>query len=178
MATDEAPPMTIVRYVAGLLIALLAHAAGVWAVPEFARAVDLFLVLTVLYGLRGHSLGGLSGGLAAGLVQDALTAGPFGLHGFANTLVGYGVARLTQRVVVERPSGVLLVTAAASLVQQAVLASLALLLLPDRELPQPMWIGIRALGCGVIATLVFIATQRWRTGAETRRLTRGKPLRL
>jgi len=170
--------MTVIRYVAGLLIALLVHAAGVWAVPEFARAVDLFLVLTVLYGLRGHSLGGLSGGLAAGLAQDALTAGPFGLHGLANTVVGYGVARLTQRLVIERPSGVLLVTAAASLVQQAILASLVLLLLPNRELPEPAWIGLRALGCGVIATAVWIATQRWRTGAESRRLNRGKPLRL
>jgi rod shape-determining protein MreD len=170
--------MTVIRYVAGLLIALLVHSAGVWAVPEFARAVDLFLVLTVLYGLRGHSLGGLSGVLAAGLAQDALTAGPFGLHGFANTVVGYGVARLTQRLVIERPSGVLLVTAAASLVQQAILASLVLLLLPNRELPEPAWIGLRALGCGVIATEVWIATQRWRTGAESRRLNRGKPLRL
>lgn len=175
--------MSVVRYVAGLLIALLIHAAGVWAIPEFARAIDLFLVVTVLYGLRaesagGSSLGGLGGGLVAGLVQDVLTAGPFGLHGFANTLVGYGAARLTQRLVIERPSGVLLVTAAASLVQQAILASLVLLLLPERELPEPMWIGIRAAGCGIVGMAVWIATQRWRSGAESRRLTRGKPLRL
>lgn len=170
--------MTIVRYVAALLVAILVHAAGVWAAAEFALAVDLFLVLTVLYGLRGSSLGGLFGGLGAGLVQDVLTAGPFGLHGLANTIVGYGVARLTQRLVVERPSGVLLVAAAASLVQQAILASLVLLLLPQRELPEPMWLGIRAVGCGVVATVVYLATQRWRRGAETRRLARGKPLRL
>lgn len=170
--------MTIVRYAAALLVVVLVHAAGMWAIPEFARAVDLFLVLSVLYGLRGESFGGLAGGLAAGLVQDVLTAGPFGLHGFANTLVGYGAARLTQRLVIERPSGVLLVTTAASLVQQAVLASLVLLLLPERELPEPMWIGIRAAGCGVAAMIAWIATQRWRAGAETRRLTRGKPLRL
>lgn len=170
--------MTVVRYVALLLITLLVHVAGVWTIPEFARAVDLFLVLSVLYGLRGESFGGLAGGLGAGLVQDVLTAGPFGLHGFANTLVGYGVARLTQRLVIERPSGVLLVTAAASLVQQAVLASLVLLLLPERELPEPVWIGVRAAGCGVVATVIYLATQRWRRGSETRRLTRGKPLRL
>jgi rod shape-determining protein MreD len=170
--------LRLARYVASLLVALLVHTLGVWLIPEYGRAVDLFLVLTVLYGLRGDSLGGLAGGLTAGLVEDVLTAGPFGLHGFANTLVGYGAARLAQRLVIERPSGVFLLTAAGSAVQQALLASLVLLLLPERELPAPMWIGIRAAVCGVIGMVVFIATQRWRSGAETRRLGRGKKLRL
>jgi rod shape-determining protein MreD len=170
--------MTAVRYAAALLVVLLVHSLGTWLIPEYGRSVDLFLVLTVLWGLRGDSLGGLAGGLLAGLVEDVLTAGPFGLHGFANTLVGYGAARLAQRLVIERPSGVLLVTAAGSAVQQALLASLVLLLLPERELPAPLWIAIRAGVCGVVGLVVFVATQRWRSGAETRRLSRGKPLRL
>ncbi len=170
--------LSAVRYAAGLLVVLLVHSAGVALIPEFGRSVDLFLVLTVLYGLRGGSFGGLAGGLVAGLVEDVLTAGLFGLHGFANTLVGYGTARLAQRLVIERPSGVFLVAAAASVVQQVVLASLVLILLPERELPEPLWIGIRALGCGLVALVVFASGQRWRTGTQQRRLHRGKRLRL
>lgn len=170
--------MLAVRYVAALLVVLLVHSLGVWFVPEFARLIDLFVVLVVLTGMRGNSFAGLIGGLVAGLAQDVLSAGLFGLHGFADTLVGYGSARLAQRLVIERPSGVLLVAAAGSIVQQAVLVGLAFALLPERELPEPMWIGLRAASAGVIAMVVFAGGARWRTGSQERRLSRGKRLRL
>lgn len=170
--------MLAVRYVAALLIVLLVHSLGVWMVPEFARAIDLFVVLVVLTGLRADSFAGLAGGLVAGLAQDVLSAGLFGLHGFADTLVGYGSARLSQRLVIERPSGVLLVAAAGSIVQQAVLVGLAFALLPEGELPEPTWIGIRAASSGVIAMVVFAAGARWRSGSQARRLSRSKRLRL
>jgi len=54
--------------------------------PNFARAVDIFLVVAALYGLRGNSLSGLLVGLVVGLLQDTLTSGLFGLFGFADTI--------------------------------------------------------------------------------------------
>lgn len=170
--------MLAVRYVAALLVVLLVHSLGVWLVPEFARAIDLFVVLVVLTGLRGDSLAGLIGGLVAGLAQDVLSAGLFGLHGLADTIVGYGAARLSQRLVVERPSGVLLVAAAGSIVQQALLVGLASALLPEQELPEPLWIGVRAATTGAIAMIVFAAGSRWSSGSQARRLSRSKRLRL
>ena len=36
--------------------------------PDFARAVDVFLVVVALHGLRGNSLSGLLVGLLVGLL--------------------------------------------------------------------------------------------------------------
>ncbi len=66
--------------------------------PAAANVVELFVLLVILTSLRGNSLHGLTGGLAAGLVQDTLTASLFGLHSLACCVVGYAVARASQRI--------------------------------------------------------------------------------
>ena len=85
--------MRSIRFAAGLVLAVLAYAGAVRVMPGLAQAVDPFLVVAVLNALGGSSLAGFAGGLASGLVQDALTGGLFGLYGFANTLIGYAAAR-------------------------------------------------------------------------------------
>jgi rod shape-determining protein MreD len=59
-------------------------------------------------------------------LQDGLAGGLFGLHAFADTLVGYGVALAAQRVVVGQQAARVLVFAAAALLQQLVLVALLL----------------------------------------------------
>jgi len=166
------------RFALALALAVLAHAAGVHLYPAFGRAVDLFLVLAVLHALDGDSRAGLLGGLAAGTAHDALAGGLFGLFGFADTIVGYGVARLSQRLVIERPSGVLPVAAVAAVVQQAVAVGLAVVLLPEPRLPEPVWLAVRAVTSGVLGTLLFAFGRWWRGGADRRRQRKRERIQL
>lgn len=147
--------MRVLRFVLGLAAAVVVHAVGVRLVPHWSQVVDLFAVVVTLNALGGNSLGGLGGGVAAGMAQDALTGGMFGLYGFADTIVGYAVARAAQRLVIERAIGVFPVAAAASLVQQAIVVGLTVLLLPEPRLPDLGWVAARALVSGVVATLLY-----------------------
>lgn len=168
--------MPTVRFAAALVAVVAIHCFGVWLWPEFARSIDLFLVLTVLFARRGDTLAGLLGGLAAGLVHDVLGAGPFALHGFANTAVGYAVARLSQRLMVDRTSGVLLMTLLAAVVQRTILAGLTLALLPDPVLPGPRWTALLVTTTAVTAASFFAASRRLKGGLATRRRNRSKRL--
>jgi len=168
----------LLRFAAALLSVVLLHVLGVSLVPEFARVIDLFLVLTVLYAMGGDPLVGLLVGLTAGLCHDVFTGGLFALHGFADTLVGYGLARLAQRLVIDRVSGAFLVAGVASAVQQVVLAGLVLLLLPEPELPEPVWIVVRAAATGGAATAVLLASRNLRQGLAERRQRRSQRLHL
>ena len=170
--------MESLKLLAAVALAALVHFVGVRLWPDFARAVDVFLVVVALHGLRGNSLSGLLVGLLVGLLQDTLTSGPFGLFGFADTITGYVTARLAQRLVIQRPSGVLALVSFASALQQAVAVGLAFLLLPAPESPSPIWAVIRAGSCGVLGMAVYVVAGRWRNSAETRRRGRMSRLRL
>jgi cell shape-determining protein MreD len=115
-------------------------------------------------------------------VQDTLTSGPFGLFGFADTAVAYGMARLAQRLVIQRTTGVFAVVSFASLSQQVILATLAFLLLPNPSLPDPLGMILQALAkavaCGVLGMLIYGLAGRYRLAVEVRRRGRMGRLRL
>jgi len=138
----------------GFLLAALLQVAGLEAWPEFPRAFDLLLVAVVYFARDGRAVAALGVGSAGGLVADALAGGPLGLHGFADTLVAYTTARVAQQLVVERPSGVLLVFTLASALQQALLAALGVVLLPAVQLPGAPWMVARALSTGLLGLLL------------------------
>ncbi len=168
--------MRALKLVAALAAALLVHLVGLRLWPDFPRLVDVFLVVVVLHALDGETLPGLLGGLAVGLLQDALTGGLYGLYGFADTIVGYGTARLAQRLVIQRATGVFGVVAFAAALQQAVVVLLAFLLRPDPGLPQPGGVAVRALICGAAGMAAHLAIRSWHRGVESRR--RGRMSRL
>jgi rod shape-determining protein MreD len=168
----------VLKFLAALAAAVLVHLAGMQLVPAFTRLVDVFLVVVVLCGLQGDSLAALLAGLAVGFVHDSLTGGPFGLFGFADTIVGYSTARLAQRLVIQRATGVLGVVGFAAVLQQAIVVALAFLLLPQPALPDPLWVVARAALCGLLGMAVHIAGRRWRRAAEARRRGRMSRLRL
>jgi rod shape-determining protein MreD len=170
--------MRFLRFATALLAVVLLHVLGVWLIPEFARVMDLFLVLTVLYAMGGDTLSGMFVGLVAGLCHDVLTGGLFALHGFADTLVGYGLARLAQRLVIDQVSGAFLVAGVAAAVQQVLLAGLVLMLLPAPELPEPVWIAIRAAATGAAAAAVLLASRNLREGLAEHRHRRAQRLHL
>jgi rod shape-determining protein MreD len=170
--------VSALKLIAALAAAVLLHLLGAHLMPSFTLFVDVFLVMVVLYALEGSSLAALLAGLVVGLLHDTLTSGPYGLFGFADTIVGYTTARLAQRLVIQRSTGVLALVSFASVAQQAIVAGLAFVLLPTPELPNPLWVAVKAGVCGLLGMLIHIATINWRRSAETRKRGRMSRLRL
>ncbi len=170
--------MRALKLLAGLGAALLLHLAGTQLYGGFGRFLDLFLVVVVLYALEGETLSAIFVGLLVGLLHDTLTGGPFGLFGFADTIVGYGTARLAQHLVIQRATGVLGVVAFASALQQAIVVALTFLLLPEPSLPEPFGVAVQAVVCGLLGMAAYVAGRHWRQGLDTRRRNRMNRLRL
>src|SRR6185369_5251891 len=112
------PVHPAIKLALGLAAAVLAHFVGTRLFPVFPQVVDLFLVVVALNALSGNSLAGLLAGMVVGLLYDSLYSHLYGLYGFADTIVGYGTARLAQRLVIQRPTGVLAVVGLATILEQ------------------------------------------------------------
>ena len=166
------------RFAAALLVVTATHLLGVGLWSGFSLAFDLFLVLAIFNALDGDTFAGLAGGLVAGLVADAVTGGLYGLHGLADTMVGYGTAFATQRLVVQRPSSVFLVFTLAAALQQLVLATVTLLMLPHPELAAYPWVVAKVIGTGILGVLCFVARSQLRTRYATWRRTRTVRVRM
>ena len=143
-----------------LLVAVVVHLFGVGLWSGFGLVFDLFLVLAIFNALDGDTFAGLAGGLVAGLVADAVSGGLYGLHGLADTLVGYGTAFATQRLVVQRPPSVFLVFSLAAALQQLVLAAVTLLMLTRPELDAYSWMLAKVAATGVLGVLTFLARRQ------------------
>jgi rod shape-determining protein MreD len=170
--------VSALRLLAGIAAAVLVHLGLMQLWPELAQALDVFLVVIVLYGLGGNSLASLFTGMLVGMVHDTLTNNPFGLFGIAGTIVGYSTARLAQRLVIQRATGVLAVVSFAAALQEAIVVGLVVMLLPDPQLPTPIGVAVKAGLCGVLGMILYIAGKRWRVGSESRRRNRMSRLRL
>ena len=116
--------MTFVKFLLALVAAYLVHLVGVSVSPLFPRFLDPFLLVVVWYSLRTGPVAAELIGTATGLLQDGLSGGLFGLHAFADTVVGYGVALAAGRVVVGQQAARVLVFAVAAALQQLVLLGL------------------------------------------------------
>lgn len=152
--------MRALRFVAALGVAAVLQFAGMQLFPWFTLAVDFFLVIAVFGAMGGSLVAGMLGGCLAGLLTDALTGGPFGLYGFANTVVGYGTATAALRLVIQRASSSLLVFCLAAAAQQAVVLALALLLLPTPGAPDLRWIGVKVATTGILGLFLYLGRGR------------------
>lgn len=174
--------MPTAKRIAGLVLAVLAHFLGTRLLPTFPQRVDVFLVVVVLSALDGLTLPAMLLGLLTGQLQDTLAGGNFGLFGFADTAVAFGMARLAQRLVIQRATGVFAVVSFASLLQQVIVAALAFLLLPNPSLPEPLALlaqdAIKAASCGLLGMVIYVAIRRFRLAAEARRRGRMGRLRM
>lgn len=165
-------------YFLALLAALLFHVAAARLVPALPRALDVFLVVTILNGLSGNSLGGLLGGLLCGLTLDTFSGAAYGLHGFANTLVGYVTAKVAQRLVTRGVGGLLVVLLGAAALQQAILILFAAFVLSDGNLPDPLWVGLRVLVSALTGLALYKLSLRSRVRLEEARRNRRSRIRL
>lgn len=170
--------MRFPSFLAGLGLAVLAHLVGIELFPLWPRVFDVFLVVVVLAALDGETLPAIFVGMLVGLLHDTLTGGLYGLHGFADTIVGYATARLAQRLVIQRATGVLAVVGFASVLQQAIIVALTFMMLPDPPSADPAWAGIQAGATGLLGMLVYVANGRWRASYESKRRSRMRRLRL
>lgn len=153
--------MGALRFLLGLAAAAAVHMVASRITGHFAVAVDLFLVVALYVARSGHLPGAIAAGSVAGWVTDALTGGPFGLFGFADTIVAYVTAFASRRLVIERPLGIFLLHVLAVAVQQGLVAGLLGALSSDAELPGLPAVGLRMAATGVVGTLVAIAAQRF-----------------
>jgi len=64
---------------------------------------DCFLLLVLFWAPSSRPETATLQGFAAGLVQDALSGGPLGLKAFILSLLGFVTARLSRRLVTEKP---------------------------------------------------------------------------
>jgi rod shape-determining protein MreD len=170
--------MRLRHFLLALAVTVFFHLLLSRLVPVVPRALDLFFVLTVLNALAGRSLRGLLGGTACGLIHDALSGAPYGLHGFADSLVGYVTARVAQRLVTRRFTSLLLILVMAAVLQQAVLLLIGVGLAAEPNLPDPLWVALRAIISSLVGlSLDGLSRRVQHQIAETRR-TRRSRLRL
>ena len=145
--------------------------------PAAANVLELFVLLAVLTGFRGNSLQGLAGGLAAGLVQDALTASVFGLHGLACCVVGYAVARASQRILTsQRVVAGILIAAGVLAHQVLVMGLLAVLEIADAD-PDVLVVLARALLTSAVGLAYLWLADRVREWTLRRRTLASRRVR-
>ncbi len=169
--------MPAVRFLIALAAVVALHFVGARISDDLPRLLDLFLVMVVFYGLQGDLILGLAVGLLVGLVTDAVTGGLYGLHGFADTIVGYGTAYAAQRLVIRRPPGIFLMFALAAAAQQAILVGLVVMLLADPALPDLTWMLIRVAATGVAGVLFVLIRRRSLKRIEVWRRSRTSKLK-
>lgn len=152
--------MRLVRFFVGLLVAAVLHFVGVRLFDNFSSAIDVFLVVALFNALGGSPLAGLLGGLATGWCADVMTGGLYGIYGFCNTLVGYGAAVASQRLVIQKTGGVFLLFSLGAAVQQLLLVALLRLLSPETEPPGPAWLLVLLATAGASGAVGFLLRQR------------------
>lgn len=148
--------MRLGRFLAALVAAAFFQTLGLHLYSSHFVAIDLFLVVAVYFSLDDPPVASMLRGTAAGLAQDALTGGLFGLHGFADTFVAWAASRVRQRVVVQQPLQVGLLFALAAALQHTLLVALQYFMLPGSLLPGLGSMAVRMVATGVVGTLVYV----------------------
>lgn len=169
--------MRVVKFLVGLLVAVVVHVLGVRLFDNFSSVIDVFLVVALFNALGGSPLAGLLGGLAAGWCADVMTGGLYGAYGFCNTLVGYGAAVAAQRLVIEKTSGVFLLFSLGAAVQQLLLVALLRLLRPGSAMPELIWLVLMVVAVGVTGAAGFLFQSRAVRWRSVWRLNRSARLR-
>jgi len=86
------------RFIIGLLIALTLHSLLDSFSPNALAFFNPYVILIVYYSMGGNVFGAIIAGVVAGLVQDAFSIVPFGMHAFSLTVCAYAVAYINSRL--------------------------------------------------------------------------------
>ena len=169
--------MRVIRFFAALAICVVVQTVGLQISPLFTQAVDVFLVLVVVRSLTVSPAQAMLYGLIAGWTADALAGLPFGTFGVADTLTAFAVAMVAQRLVIERSFSRFGIFTAAAVVQIASLAVLARVFVAAGDVPGIVWVVVKALTTGLLATVVMGVGASMRRRWSRARRDRGSRLR-
>ncbi|MEO8586286.1 MAG: rod shape-determining protein MreD [Acidobacteriota bacterium] len=165
--------MKPLRVAIGLSLAVLATLAlGALHVPA---PPDFFLLVIADMARGGAAVPAMLVGLPGGLLEDTLLApgGLLGLHAFSKILIGYLLATLGARMVVEKPLAVGGLLAGSVLVEAVTLTFLVWVLKGDFLPPAPWLLLARAATTGLFGGLLYAASRvPWRQRREARRRVR------
>lgn len=167
------------RFLLGLVAAVALHVLGmqlrVVSVPLY---FDPFLVLVIYVSMRASTARSILAGTLVGLVQDALTGGLYGLHGFADTAVAYLISAVRQRFVIQQSSQIAVLASLGGIFQGLVLAGLQLALVTDAELPGATSSFIKVALTGLTTLAVYVGSNRLLAYERRRREQRNRRIRL
>lgn len=133
------------RLLIALAVATLVRVLTTAVAPGLADLVEPFVVAIIWIAVAERPLPAQLCGLVLGLCFDVFSGRPFGLGGFAGTLVGYLVARFAQHLLMRQPRTLALVFALAIATQQAVVAALEVLLVAAASVPDLERVAVRVL---------------------------------
>jgi rod shape-determining protein MreD len=169
--------MSVLRFLASLVVVVLVHTLGVRLWGGFAVYFDVFLILTIVWAFEATTLTGLAVGLAAGLAADAFSGGLYGLNGFANTLVGYMTAFSVANLSKMTTSGAAIVSGLAAAAQQLVLSLLVFVMVAQPTAPALIPMLWKILITAAAGALLFSARKRLVKLSSVRRRAREAKLR-
>lgn len=169
--------MALIKLLLALVLAALLETFGRGVLGEMWW-IDPFLILVILIARRTSPATSIFIGSAAGLIHDALSGGLFGLHGFADTLTAWAASRLEQRLVMQQTVQIGWLFALAAALQQALLVSLAFLLVSSAELPGVLETLGKMLSTGLLGAFLVATIGRLRGWESHWRAERGRRLRL
>jgi cell shape-determining protein MreD len=98
--------MSALRALVILAAALVLQAALGRLFPGIHRYVDVLLAPVAIYGAASSQRAAMGMGCASGLLSDTwFHGGPFGLHGFKRTLLGWAAGAVATRVDLSQRAG-------------------------------------------------------------------------
>ncbi|HSB36863.1 MAG TPA: hypothetical protein VLH41_08290 [Thermoanaerobaculia bacterium] len=165
--------MNAARLAAGLALSTLGM-LGLGALG-FPAAPDLFLLPVADTAKRAGPTWALVAGLAAGLLEDLVSVPGrlLGLHAFTKILIGYLLATIAARTVVEKPAAIGGLLAGAVLVESVLLVLLLGILRSEVLLPSPVLLAARAGATGLLGAALHAASRHpWKERREARRRMR------
>lgn len=170
--------IVFVRLVVGLLVATALQAGLTAVAPGLAGLVDPFVVVMVWVAVATTPMPAQVAGMVTGFARDVFTGRPFGLGGFAGTLIGYAVARFAQHLLVRQPRTIALVFALAAAAEQAIVAVLEIVLMGDPVIPAIDQVAIRVIATTMLGVVWYNSEHALLRAIARWRRERGGRLRL
>jgi rod shape-determining protein MreD len=160
--------------IARILLGLFLSVLGTLGLGTLRLVVapDLFLLPVADAARGGMPVAAMLVGLAAGFLEDvlSLTSRLYGLHAFTKVLLGYLLATIGARTVVEKPVAVGGLVGGAVVLEGLLLFVLLTVLQGEAPPPDPLRLGLRALLTGALgAALHAGAAVPWRARLLARR---------
>lgn len=163
----------LLKFPAGIALAVAATVG--WSALGLRAGPDFLLVPVASVARTGHPVPAILAGLLAGLLEDVLRNPPrlLGLHAFGKIVVGYVLAALAARAVVEKPASAGGVLGAAVLLEGGILSLLLWFLHGELLVEEPLPLVVRIVSTGLLGSAVLvIARVPWAARRQARRRRR------